>query len=296
MLQIEELDDWLTFKPRKHNEPKLRQNELNASPNQLKVRDKVSLDAADPHIDTAKPNKEIPLTVYHVKLMWQENYRSRFEKVKRGVFLGPYRGNSPPIPPISTRQSGGTIPNPTGPTFSLVPSQQFSPPYSSSKCWYALVPASATYDPSRSKASTLSLSLRLLNTATQSSSLTLIGQMSPQGISSMFCMRMIEKHRETHPPQYRLAKSSKEGDPEDITDDVPLRHEDPPSHPPPPSHPVHAAASYADISECLTRTYGLMNLYHHRSILLHSHADYSPKLQFKEFIHHSGSFTSLPIL
>ncbi|PPR85723.1 hypothetical protein GOBAR_AA34968 [Gossypium barbadense] len=31
------------------------------------------------------------------------------------------------------------------------------------------------------------------------------------------------------------------------------RHEDPPTQPPPPSHPVHAAASYANISERLTR-------------------------------------------
>ncbi|PPS19593.1 hypothetical protein GOBAR_AA00977 [Gossypium barbadense] len=35
----------------------------------------------------------------------------------------------------------------------------------------------------------------LLNTAAQESSLTLIGQMSPQGISSMLSMRMIEKRR-----------------------------------------------------------------------------------------------------
>ncbi|PPS01630.1 hypothetical protein GOBAR_AA19033 [Gossypium barbadense] len=66
MLQIEELDEWLTFKPRKHDEPKLRQNELNTSPNQLKVGDKVSLDAAVPYIDTAKPNEEIPLTVLSI--------------------------------------------------------------------------------------------------------------------------------------------------------------------------------------------------------------------------------------
>ncbi|PPR92882.1 hypothetical protein GOBAR_AA27790 [Gossypium barbadense] len=45
----------------------------------------------------------------------------------------------------------------------------------------------------------------------------------------------------------------KEGDPEDIADGVPPRHEDPPSQPPPPSHPIHAAGSYADISECLTQ-------------------------------------------
>ncbi|PPS16315.1 hypothetical protein GOBAR_AA04256 [Gossypium barbadense] len=41
--------------------------------------------------------------------------------------------------------------------------------------------------------------------------------------------------------------------PDDIPDDVPPQHEDPPTQPPPPSHPVHATASYADISECLTR-------------------------------------------
>ncbi|PPS14936.1 hypothetical protein GOBAR_AA05638 [Gossypium barbadense] len=105
---------------------------------------------------------------------------------------------------------------------------------SSSNCWKALVPTSATYDPSCSKTSALAPPLRylyvilahtligrrestdvtkqhrkgvlsidpymtrlaryfgLLNTAAQPSSLTLIGQMSSQGISSMLHMRMIE--------------------------------------------------------------------------------------------------------
>ncbi|KAK5792905.1 hypothetical protein PVK06_034034 [Gossypium arboreum] len=36
-LQIEELDEWRTHKPRTHDKPKLRQDELNTSPNQLKV-------------------------------------------------------------------------------------------------------------------------------------------------------------------------------------------------------------------------------------------------------------------
>ncbi|PPS14183.1 hypothetical protein GOBAR_AA06397 [Gossypium barbadense] len=36
--------------------------------NQLKVGDKVSLDVADPHIDTAKLNEEIPLTVLSIFL------------------------------------------------------------------------------------------------------------------------------------------------------------------------------------------------------------------------------------
>ncbi|PPS05538.1 hypothetical protein GOBAR_AA15110 [Gossypium barbadense] len=109
---------------------------------------------------------------------------------------------------------------------------------SHSRCWDALVPGSATYNPSCSKESTLPPSLRhvidlayfitlaiqhqmewhrkgvisigpyvtrlaqqfgLLNTAAQESSLTLIGQMSPQGISSMLSMRIIDKRRGTYP-------------------------------------------------------------------------------------------------
>ncbi|KAG8497291.1 hypothetical protein CXB51_008564 [Gossypium anomalum] len=62
-LQIEELDEWQTHKLRTHDKPKLRQDELNTSPNQLKVGDKVLLDAANPRIPTAKPNKEISLMV-----------------------------------------------------------------------------------------------------------------------------------------------------------------------------------------------------------------------------------------
>ncbi|KAK5826189.1 hypothetical protein PVK06_021104 [Gossypium arboreum] len=65
-LQIEELDEWQTHKPRTHDKPKLRQNEFNTFPNQLKVGDKLLLDAADPHIVTAKLNEEIPLTVLSI--------------------------------------------------------------------------------------------------------------------------------------------------------------------------------------------------------------------------------------
>ncbi|PPS13455.1 hypothetical protein GOBAR_AA07129 [Gossypium barbadense] len=71
----------------------------------------------------------------------------------------------------------------------------------------------------------------------QESFLTLIGQKSSQGISSMLSMRMIEKRRGTYPPQYRLAQSTDEEALEDITDDVPPQHKDPPSQPPPPSRP-----------------------------------------------------------
>ncbi|PPS16225.1 hypothetical protein GOBAR_AA04350 [Gossypium barbadense] len=65
-LQIEELNDWRTHKPRTPDKPKLHQNEPDTSPNQLKVGDKVLLDAADPHIVTTTPNEEIPLTVLSI--------------------------------------------------------------------------------------------------------------------------------------------------------------------------------------------------------------------------------------
>ncbi|PPS00275.1 hypothetical protein GOBAR_AA20387 [Gossypium barbadense] len=65
-LQIEELDEWRTHKPRTHDKPKLCQDELNTFPNQLKVGDRVLLDAADPHIVTTTPNEEIPSTVISI--------------------------------------------------------------------------------------------------------------------------------------------------------------------------------------------------------------------------------------
>ncbi|PPR90277.1 hypothetical protein GOBAR_AA30403 [Gossypium barbadense] len=65
-LQIEELVEWRTYKPRRHNKPKPHPDELNISPNQLKVGDKVLLDAADPRIATSEPNGEIPLTVLSI--------------------------------------------------------------------------------------------------------------------------------------------------------------------------------------------------------------------------------------
>ncbi|PPR97830.1 hypothetical protein GOBAR_AA22835 [Gossypium barbadense] len=65
-LQVEELDEWRTHKPKTHDKPKLRQNELNTFPNQLKVGDRVLLDTADPHIVTTKPNEDVPLTVLSI--------------------------------------------------------------------------------------------------------------------------------------------------------------------------------------------------------------------------------------
>ncbi|PPS01920.1 hypothetical protein GOBAR_AA18737 [Gossypium barbadense] len=128
---------------------------------------------------------------------------------------------------------------------------------SPSWCWDALVPGGATYNPNRSKTSALPPSL----TAAQESSLILIGQISPQGISSMLSMRMIEKHRGTYPSQYRLAQSTEEEASKDISDDVTPQHEDPPSQPHPPSRPVHAAASYDSSSSVFNDLITLMLLY-----------------------------------
>ncbi|PPS10237.1 hypothetical protein GOBAR_AA10410 [Gossypium barbadense] len=61
-----ELDEWRTHKPRTHDKPKLSQNELDTSPNQHKVGDKVLLDAADPYIVTTTLNEEIPFTVLNI--------------------------------------------------------------------------------------------------------------------------------------------------------------------------------------------------------------------------------------
>ncbi|PPR91863.1 hypothetical protein GOBAR_AA28819 [Gossypium barbadense] len=65
-LRIEELDEWRAHKLRTHDKPKLLQNKADTSPNQLKVGDKVLLDAADHHIVTTTPNEEIPLTVLSI--------------------------------------------------------------------------------------------------------------------------------------------------------------------------------------------------------------------------------------
>ncbi|PPR92768.1 hypothetical protein GOBAR_AA27903 [Gossypium barbadense] len=65
-LRIEELDEWRAHKPTTHDKPKLHQNEPDTSPNQLKVGDKVLLDATNPHIVTTTLNEEIPLTVLSI--------------------------------------------------------------------------------------------------------------------------------------------------------------------------------------------------------------------------------------
>ncbi|PPS10227.1 hypothetical protein GOBAR_AA10418 [Gossypium barbadense] len=65
-LRIEKLDEWRAHKLRTHDKSKLHQNKPDTSPHQLKVGDKVLLDAIHPHIVTTTPNEEIPLMVLSI--------------------------------------------------------------------------------------------------------------------------------------------------------------------------------------------------------------------------------------
>ncbi|PPR88730.1 hypothetical protein GOBAR_AA31955 [Gossypium barbadense] len=291
-IQIEELDEWRTHKPRTHDKPKLRQDELNTFPNQLKVGDRVLLDAADPHIATMTPNEEIPryLAFSHSAVVPTSKKRKGTSSSSgptmevRHPFLRFLIRPQEELSQIlqATPLIKGCCIDWAAPTYleitmelcSMFHLQTVMTNYddlstvqfrlgglvrqlnvlefgtalglymeeikeendlhalnrhihrSPSWCWDALVPSGATYNPSSSKASAL-----------------------PPSLS----MRMIEKHRGTYPPQYRLAQSTEEEAYEDIPDVVPPQHEDPPTQPPPPSCPVHAVASYANISERLTR-------------------------------------------
>ncbi|PPS13248.1 hypothetical protein GOBAR_AA07398 [Gossypium barbadense] len=84
------------------------------------------------------------------------------------------------------------------------------------------VPGGATYNPSRSKASALPPSLRHV-------------------IDLAYFIALETQH------QTERRRKGEEAY-EDIPDDVPPQHADPPSQPLSPSRPVHTAASYADIS------------------------------------------------
>ncbi|PPR91930.1 hypothetical protein GOBAR_AA28755 [Gossypium barbadense] len=112
----------------------------------------------------------------------------------------------------------------------------------------------------------------LLNTAAQSSTLTLIGQMSPQAITTMLHTRMIEHRRRTDPLQYCLSHAIDEEDLEDILDDVPPQHKEP-STAPSRERPTHAAASLAYISDRLAHF---------------DHFSFSSQIKMREILHIQG--------
>ncbi|PPS19167.1 hypothetical protein GOBAR_AA01402 [Gossypium barbadense] len=219
-LQIEELDEWQTHKPRTPDKLNLRQN--NSIPFQINLR---------LEIESYSSNEEIHLTVLSIFPSGTiEVSHPKFSTFK--VSLPAKRPELDAALGLYTEEF-----KEENELHALTRHIHSSP----SKCWHTLAPSAASYNPSRSKASVLPPSLSVCCTGT---SLTL-----PISSPSRFSTRQSR----TYPPQYRLAQSTEEEAYEDIPDDVPPQYEDPPTQPPPPSHPVHATASYADIYERLTR-------------------------------------------
>ncbi|PPR95523.1 hypothetical protein GOBAR_AA25145 [Gossypium barbadense] len=88
-LRIEGLDDWRAHELRTHDKLKLRQNKPDTFPNQLKVGDKVLLDAADPHIVTTTPNEEILLKVLSIfPFSMMEVSHPKFDTFKVNTGMG----------------------------------------------------------------------------------------------------------------------------------------------------------------------------------------------------------------
>ncbi|PPR95955.1 hypothetical protein GOBAR_AA24707 [Gossypium barbadense] len=90
--QINELDEWQIQKPITHDKPKPRHDGLNVLSDQLKVGDKVLLDAAEPRIAIFEPNGAIPFTVLNIfPYGTVEVTHSKFSTVKvNSTRLKPY--------------------------------------------------------------------------------------------------------------------------------------------------------------------------------------------------------------
>ncbi|PPR94409.1 hypothetical protein GOBAR_AA26260 [Gossypium barbadense] len=272
-LQIEELDEWRTHKPRTYDKPKLRQNELDTFPNQLKVGDKVLLDAADAHIVTTTPNEEIPLTVLSIfpfdtievsHPKFGTFKRTKLDTIVRHGHVHPYaqgtmsssRGKKIVVPASKKRKGASSS---TGPTTKIChPVLQF-PRGPQEEIFQILqarpLIAGCCIDWTTVEQVQLADAIRALLTTDPWELFFGIIEPTCLELTMELCstMRMIKKHRGTYPPQYRLAQSTKEEAYEDIPDDFHPQYKDPPTQPPTPSRLVHAAASYADISECFTR-------------------------------------------
>ncbi|PPS17575.1 hypothetical protein GOBAR_AA02992 [Gossypium barbadense] len=352
ILQIEELDEWQTYKPRTLDKPKLCQNEPDTSPNQLKVGNKVLLDAADPHIVTTTPNEEIPLTVlsifpfgtvevshpkfgtFKVNNTRLKPYFDVIDSKNEKYIMASSRGKKIVVP--ASKKKGAS--SSTGPIVEIRhPLLQF--PRRPQEELFQILRAQPLIELFFGiiEPTYLELTMELCSTFHLQTVMTNYDDLGTgearehwrrQHPRRLLLMMHVARARhrpclfhfpcdsapngaaserghlywplrteEPTLPQYRLAQSTEEEAYEDIPDDVPPQHEDPPTQPPPPSHPVHEAAAYADISERLTRfeqqTYGLMNLYDRRSILLHFQTDSFLELQFEEFIIQEVSLLSL---
>ncbi|PPR85034.1 hypothetical protein GOBAR_AA35678 [Gossypium barbadense] len=217
-LRIEKIDEWRAHKSRTHDKPKLRQNEFDTSPNLLKVGNKVLLDAADPHIVPSTPNEEIPLTVLSIfPFGTVEVSHPKFDTFK--AFNVIFKRKKTTVPASKKRKG---VSSSTGPTVEIRhPLLQF--PRGPQEELFQIL-----------RARPLAVACCIDWAAVEQAGATL---RAPQ-----HCSPRIIPH--PHRPDEEAY--------ENIPDDVPPQHEDLPTQPPPPSRPVHAAASYADISEHLT--------------------------------------------
>ncbi|PPS09440.1 hypothetical protein GOBAR_AA11204 [Gossypium barbadense] len=273
-LQIEELDEWQTHKPRTHDKPKLRQDELNTFLNLLKVGDRVLLDVADLHIVTNTSNEEIPLTVISI-------FPFDIVEVIIPSTMSSSRGKKVAVP-VSKKKKGAS--SSSGPTVETVMMNYDDPGTvqfclsrlvrqlsvlefgmalgfyteefkeendlhalhchiyrSLSRFWDTLVLDGAPYNLSHSKASALPPSLRYLHAILAH---TITGRRESTGVvnthNACFLWHVIDL-------AYCIALAIQHQ-----TERHRKGYKDPPTQPPPPSRPVHAVASYADISERLT--------------------------------------------
>ncbi|PPS07934.1 hypothetical protein GOBAR_AA12710 [Gossypium barbadense] len=302
-LRIEELDEWRAHKLRTHDKLKLRQNEPDTSPNQLKVGDKVLLDAADPHIVTTTLNEEIPLTVLSIfPFGTVEVSHPKFGTFKLKVYflvgncipftstthqdalmiliagtMSSSRGKKTVVPASKKRKGESSS---AGPTVEIRhPLLQFPEGSPKHRPLGAVlrdyrpditgahngtmlnVPSPDRNDKAYIRRSFERRMNYMLSVATYISLSRSAGRREITGVVNthdvyfLWCMSQghiidlayfialaIQHQTERH----RKGVIS-------IGPYVTRLHEDPPTQPPPPSRPVHAAASYADISERLTR-------------------------------------------
>ncbi|PPS09874.1 hypothetical protein GOBAR_AA10778 [Gossypium barbadense] len=220
-LQIEELNEWRTHKPRTPDKLKLYRNEPDTSPNQLTVSDKVLLDAVDPHIVTTTPNEKIPLTVLSI-LPFRYGGGPQEELFQilqvRPLIAGHHCINWAAVEQVQMADAIRTLltTDPWELFFEIIEPTCFELTMELCSTFHLQIVMINYNDPGTIQfclvlahfgpyVNRLVRHFGLLNTAAQESFLTLIGQMSPEGISSMLSMRMVERHRGTYPPQYRLS-------------------------------------------------------------------------------------------
>ncbi|PPS10369.1 hypothetical protein GOBAR_AA10271 [Gossypium barbadense] len=260
-LQIEELDEWKTNKPRTHNKPKPRYDELNISPNQLKVGEKVLLDVVDPRIATSEPNGAIPPMVLSIFLygMRSVNSSHHHDHATERSYSHNGKRHGHAIQPCEKRakffrnEGCDKLPRPfdvaMGPQEELFQILR-ARPIGVGRCidWATLeqiqmadaVQALLTTESwglffKIIEPTYLELTMELCSTFHLQVFMTIFDD---PGMVTWWSNAPVERTGE---------------DLEDITDDFPPRHEDLQSQPPPIHRPVHSAASYSNISERLTR-------------------------------------------